>query len=566
MLKGIAVSGGIGIGKVMLIEEQSLHYTPVRITDIKEEKKRFNHALSEYSKKSGQLIEQLTETAGESEAAIIRGQIAMLRDPYLIGETEKLISEGKCAEQAFETVCDTFISIFSTAEEEIIKQRAADMRDIKTGILRQLLGITETRLNNLPSGTVIVARELTPSMTADINKDNVAAIITATGSTTSHTAILARVLEIPAVLSIPDITRHVHNGDRIIVDGSSGEVIPDPDSIQMEVYTRRREKYIGEKRELEGFRGLPTLSAGGERYHLFCNIGTPEDGLKALEADGEGIGLFRSEFIFMNRNSAPSEQQQFEQYKKAAMMMKGKPLVIRTLDIGGDKELPYLCLPKEDNPFMGFRAIRYCLKKRDFFKDQLRAILRAGAYGNISVLLPMITCTDEILAVRELIEECGKELDIRHMEYDRDIRVGVMIETPSAVAIADQLAEEADFFSIGTNDLTGYMMACDRGNAEVGYLYSSFQPGVLRAIQRTIQCGRARGIPVAMCGEAAADPMMIPLLISFGLSEFSVSPPSVLRVRKCISEWTKKNADDVAAKVMKLRTERDVVEYLKTVL
>ncbi len=566
MLKGIAVSGGIGIGKVMLIEDQSLDYTPVKVSDIKEEKKRFNRALSEFSKKSEQLIQQLMESAGENEAAIIRGQSVMLRDPYLIGETEKLISDGKCAEQAFETVCDTFISIFSTAAEDIIKQRAADMRDIKAAMLRQLLGITEVRLNNIPSGTVIVARELTPSMTADINKENVAAIVTETGSTTSHTAILARVLEIPAVLSIPDITKILKNGNKVIVDGNSGEVIPEPDNIQMEVYTRRREKYIGEKRELESFRGQPTISASGERYSLFCNIGTPEDTFKAIDADGEGIGLFRSEFIFMNRNSAPSEQQQFEQYKKAVMMLKGKPLTIRTLDVGGDKALPYLGMPKEDNPFMGFRAIRYCLKKRDFFKDQLRAILRAGAYGNISVLLPMITCTDEVIAVRELIEECGKELDIRNTEYDRDIRVGVMIETPAAVAIADQLADEADFFSIGTNDLTGYMMACDRGNADVGYLYSSFQPAVLRAVERTIRCGKEKKIPVKMCGEAAADPMMIPLLISFGLNEFSVSPPSVLRVRKCISEWTKKNADNVTEKVMKLRTEREIVEYLKTVL
>lgn len=566
MLKGIAVSGGIGIGKVMLIEDQSLDYTPVKVSDIKEEKKRFNRALSEFGKKSEQLIQQLMESTGENEAAIIRGQSVMLRDPYLIGETEKLISDGKCAEQAFETVCDTFISIFSTAAEDIIKQRAADMRDIKAAMLRQLLGITEVRLNNIPSGTVIVARELTPSMTADINKENVAAIVTETGSTTSHTAILARVLEIPAVLSIPDITKILKNGNKVIVDGNSGEVIPEPDNIQMEVYTRRREKYIGEKRELESFRGQPTISASGERYSLFCNIGTPEDTFKAIDADGEGIGLFRSEFIFMNRNSAPSEQQQFEQYKKAVMMLKGKPLTIRTLDVGGDKALPYLGMPKEDNPFMGFRAIRYCLKKRDFFKDQLRAILRAGAYGNISVLLPMITCTDEVIAVRELIEECGKELDIRNTEYDRDIRVGVMIETPAAVAIADQLADEADFFSIGTNDLTGYMMACDRGNADVGYLYSSFQPAVLRAVERTIRCGKEKKIPVKMCGEAAADPMMIPLLISFGLNEFSVSPPSVLRVRKCISEWTKKNADNVTEKVMKLRTEREIVEYLKTVL
>ena len=403
-------------------------------------------------------------------------------------------------------------------------------------------------------------------MIAEIKKENIVGILTETGSTTSHSAILARVLEIPAVMSVPDIMKTVQNGETVILDGSKGDVLSSPDAAQLENYTAKREKLLQDRRELEKYRGKQTVSADGTVYELVCNIGKPEDANKAMEFDGEGVGLFRTEFLFMDKTSMPTEEEQFNEYKKAAMILKGKPLIIRTLDIGGDKDIPYLGLTKEENPFMGFRAIRYCLKNRDMFKTQLRAILRAGAFGNISIMFPLITCVEEVREGKALIEECKAELEASHTDYDKNMKVGIMTETAASGVIADLLADEADFFSIGTNDLTGYTMAADRGNSDVSYLYSALQPSVLRMIKTIIEAGRKKGIPVGMCGEAAADPMMIPLLISFGLTEFSVSAPSVLRVRRSISKWTKEKADEVAAKAMTLHTQQEVSEYLKTVM
>ena len=566
MLKGTGVSDGIGIGRVLVIEEHSLEYTPKAITDKKAETERFNDAVKIFCKNTEKQADSLRISAGEKEAEIMLGHISIVKDPYLTGEVEKLINDGQCAESAFENICDMFISIFSSTDDELTKQRAADVRDVKTGILKILLGIYDADISEAPKGTVLAAKELTPSMAAGINKENIVGIITETGGTTSHSAILARVLEIPAVMSIPDLLKLVQNGNTVIVDGSSGEVLESPDNAQLERYTEKQEQLLRERRELENFRGKVTVSADGERYELVCNIGKPEDAAKALEFDGEGVGLFRTEFLFMDKTSLPSEDEQFREYKKAALILKGKPLIIRTLDIGGDKEIPYMGLKKEDNPFMGFRAIRYCLKNREIFKTQLRAILRASSFGNISIMFPLITCIEELREGKALIEEIKSELRTEGTEFDENIRVGIMVETASAAVIADILAKEADFFSIGTNDLTGYTMSCDRGNSDVSYLYSVLQPSVLRMIKRIIECARENNIPVGMCGEAAADPMMIPLLISFGLTEFSVSAPSVLKVRKCISGWTKQKADEAAKKVMSLDTRQSVYDYLKTVI
>ncbi len=566
MLKGAGVSDGIGIGRVLVIEEHSLEYTPKTVTDKKAETERFNDAVKVFCENTEKQANSLRISASEKEAEIMLGHISIVKDPYLTGEVEKLINDGQCAESAFENICDMFISIFSSTDDEMTKQRAADVRDVKTGILKILLGIYDADISEAPKGTVLAAKELTPSMAAGINKENIVGIITETGGTTSHSAILARVLEIPAVMSIANLSEYIQNGDTVIVDGSSGEVLESPDNAQLERYTQKQEQLLKERRELENFRGKVTVSADGERYELVCNIGKPEDAAKALEFDGEGVGLFRTEFLFMNKSSLPSEDEQFKEYKKAALMLKGKPLIIRTLDIGGDKEIPYMGLKKEDNPFMGFRAIRYCLKNREIFKTQLRAILRASAFGNISIMFPLITCVEELREGKALIEEIKAELRAGGTEFDENIKVGIMVETASAAVIADILAKESDFFSIGTNDLTGYTMSCDRGNSDVSYLYSVLQPSVLRMIKRIIECARENNIPVGMCGEAAADPMMIPLLISFGLTEFSVSAPSVLKVRKCISGWTKQKADEAAKKVMSLDTRQSVYDYLKTVI
>ena len=429
-----------------------------------------------------------------------------------------------------------------------------------------LLGVKEVKISDAPAGTVLVCRELTPSMTAGIKKENIVGIVTETGSQTSHSAILARALEIPAVLSVPNAATQLSSDELIIVDGTEGNVVTAPEQSQVDEYTAKREAFLRERRELESFRGKKTESADGTEYELFCNIGTPKDATKAVDADGEGVGLFRTEFLFMDRNTLPTEDEQFEAYKQASLILKGKPLIIRTLDIGGDKEIPYLGLAKEDNPFMGFRAIRYCLKNRDMFKSQIKAILRASAFGDIRIMFPLITAVEELRAGKELVEEAKADLKVSGIDFDENIQVGVMTETAASGVIADLLAKESDFFSIGTNDLTGYTMAADRGNSDVGYLYSPFQPSVLRMIKSIIENGRSAGISVGMCGEAAANPMMIPLLISFGLTEFSVSAPSVLKVRKCISKWTKAEADTIAQKVMEMSIEAEITAYLKTVV
>lgn len=566
MLKGTGVSDGIGIGRILVIEEHSLEYTPKAITDKKVETERFNDAVKVFCKNTEKQANSLRISAGEKEAEIMLGHISIIKDPYLTGEVEKLINDGQCAESAFENICDMFISIFSSADDELTRQRAADVRDVKTGILKILLGIDDIDISDAPKETVLAVKELTPSMVAEINKESIVGIITETGGITSHSAILARILEIPAVMGIENLSEYIQNGNAVIVDGSSGEVLVSPDNAQLERYTEKQKQLLRERSELENFRGKVTVSADGERYELVCNIGKPEEAAKALEFDGEGVGLFRTEFLFMDKTSLPSEDEQFKEYKKAALMLKGKPLIIRTLDIGGDKEIPYMGLKKEDNPFMGFRAIRYCLKNRDIFKTQLRAILRASIFGNISIMFPLITCVEELREGKALIEEIKSELRAEGRDFDENIHVGIMVETASAAVIADILAKESDFFSIGTNDLTGYTMSCDRGNNNVSYLYSVLQPSVLRMIKRIIECARENNIPVGMCGEAAADPMMIPLLISFGLTEFSVSAPAVLRVRKYISGWTKQKADEAAEKVMMLDTKQSVYDYLKTVI
>lgn len=566
MLNGTAASDGVGIGKVLIIKELSLDYTPKEISDTDAESERFKKAVDLFCKNTMEQAENLRKSTGDKEAEILEGHIQIIKDPYLCGEIEKLIDDGQCAEAALEHMCDMFIAMFSAADDELTKQRAADVRDIKSGILSILLGVQEVKISDAPKGTVIVAKELTPSMTAGINKENIVGIITETGGKTSHSAILARALEIPAVLSADGVVSKLYDGQEVIVDGTEGVVIDSPDKNQIEQYTQKRNEYLAEKRELENYRGRKTVSASGEEYELFCNIGKPDDAVKAVECDGEGVGLFRTEFLFMDRNQIPTEDEQFDAYKKAALILKGKSLIIRTLDIGGDKDLPYLGLAKEENPFMGFRAIRYCLKNRDLFKTQLRAILRASAYGDVKIMFPLITTLDELRMGKKLVEEVKSELRENNVSFNEDIQVGVMMETSSAAVIADLLAKEADFFSIGTNDLTGYTMACDRGNSDVSYLYSALQPSVIRLIKYIIECGVKNGISVGMCGEAAANSMMIPLLISFGLTEFSVSAPSVLKVRKTISTWTKSEADKIAEKVMSMSSEKEIEDYLKTVV
>ena len=563
MKKGIAGSAGYGVGKVVIISDAKPEYENRTITDIDAEIKRYDDAVAAFTEKTHAMAEAMKESVGEHNAEILEGHILLLTDPGMDEITKGSIMSGTCAEAAFESTCDMFAGMFQMADDELTRQRATDIGDIKVRMLKILTDTPDVNISEVPAGTILVAEDLTPSMTAGIVKENVAGIITAVGGKTSHSAILARALEIPAVLSVDGIVDKVSDGMTAVVDGCDGICILEPSQEEIDEYQAKREKYLSDKALLEVYRGKDTVTADGVKVHLYGNIGNPEDAKQVAACDGEGVGLFRTEFLFMGASELPSEEEQFQAYKAAAETMKGREVIIRTLDVGGDKDIPYLGLEKEDNPFLGFRAVRYCLKNSDSYKVQLKALLRASAFGDIKIMVPLVTCVDEIRNVKALVKELMAELDAENIAYNKDIQVGVMIETPAASLIADLLAKEADFFSIGTNDLTQYTMAVDRGNAKVAYLYSSYNPAVLRSMKNIIEAANAAGIMVGMCGEAAADPLLIPLLISFGLGEFSVSATSVLATRGTIAKWSKAEADELTAKVLSLATETEVAELLK---
>ena len=563
MYEGVNASNGIGIGNAQVAVTPDLSFTAHPIDDVAAEKQRYADAVAKFIDQTNAQMERMTKTVGEDAAAIMGAHIEFAEDEGIKDMVNGAIDGGTCAEQAVSDAYDTYYTMFLGMEDELFRERAADVADVKTGLLADLLGKAVVDLSTLPENSVIVCHELTPSMTADIDKEHVCGIITETGGRTSHSAIIARALEIPAVLSVANITTEVATGATIIVDGTHGKVILRPSEEELADYTAQAEAYAAEKAALETFRGKETTTSDGKKVLLVANIGNPDDANGAVDADAEGVGLFRSEFLFMDAKELPSEEEQFAAYQKVALRMKDKPVIIRTLDVGGDKEIPYLNMQQEENPFMGFRAIRYCLNNSEQYKVQLTALLRASAFGDIKIMLPLVTAVDEVRQARALVEECKKDLDARGIAYNKDIEVGTMIETPAASLIADKLARECDFFSIGTNDLIGYTMCADRGNDRVAYLYEVYQPAVLRSLKRIIEEGNKAGIMVGMCGEAAADPLLIPILISFGLSEFSVSAPSVLRTRKTIAAWSKAEADDLARRALELDTSAEVRALLE---
>lgn len=565
MYKGTSASAGIGIGKAAIVEDVQLVITKESIGDAEAEIARFKAALEQSIEDTGALAADLATRVGEKEAEILNGHLMLLSDPMLIGEIENSIkNDGVNSEFAIEQVCNTYADMFASMGDELMQQRATDMRDIKTRMQKVLMGVESVDIASLPAGTILVAKDLTPSMTAGINPANVTGIVTELGGRTSHSAILARALEIPAVVAVNDFLNNVKNGDEIVLDGSDGTVYVNPESAVKEEYEKKREAFLQEKKDLEQYIGKPTVTRDGVHVELVANIGKPEDVDKVLQYDGEGVGLFRTEFLFMDRTAMPTEEEQFEAYKKVAVAMNGKPVIIRTLDIGGDKEIPYMGLEKDENPFLGYRAIRFCLdRKEDVYRPQLRALLRASAFGNIKIMVPLVTCIDELREAKTLIEEIKKELDEAGIAYNKDIQVGIMVETAAASLIADIFAKEADFFSIGTNDLTQYTMSVDRGNDKVSYLYSPLNPAVLRSIKRIITCGREAGIMVGMCGEAASDPLMIPLLLAFGLNEFSMSASAILRSRKLITGYSTEELQAVADKAMSFATEKEVAQFMR---
>lgn len=563
MYEGVNASEGIGIGTVAVAVDPDLTFEARTVEDAAAEQQRYDAAFAVFCEKTERQVEHMKESVGEAEAEIMAGHITMAQDPFMLDEIANRIKGGMCAEQALTEVCDMFSMMFAMSDEELIRQRVTDIDDIRTGILAELLGKEVVDLSVLPAGTVIVVHDLTPSMTATIDKKNVAGIVTETGGRTSHSAIIARALEIPAVLSVPDCCTTMANGMTCIVDGSKGVVVPEPDEATLTDYQARAQAFAEEKAALEAFRGKPSVTADGIKKVVACNIGSPDDVAAALEHDAEAIGLFRSEFLFMDSPALPTEEEQFQAYQKVAIALKGAPVIIRTLDVGGDKEIPYLHMEKEENPFMGYRAVRYCLANPDQYKVQLRALLRASAFGDIWIMVPLVTCVEEVRAVKALVEECKGELAAEGVAFNQDIKVGIMVETPAASLLADQLAQEADFFSIGTNDLIGYTMCADRGNDRISNLYSVYYPAVLRSIKNIIESGERAGIMVGMCGEAAADPLLTPLLISFGLEEFSMSAPSVLRARKTISQWSRAEADELAERALACSTADEVKALLE---
>ena len=565
MFKGTNASAGIGIGKAAIIKEVEMVIRPDKVASVETEVTRFRGALADTVAQTKALEETLATRVGEKEAEIMQGHLMLLADPMLTGEIEEAIKrDSVCSEYAIETTCTTYADVFAAMDDELMQQRATDMRDIKTRLQQTLQGIKPVDIASLPEGSIIVAKDLTPSMTAGINPANVTGIVTELGGKTSRSAILARALEIPAVVAVSNVMDKIEEDDTVVLDGGEGIVIVNPTDEEMKEYTAKRESFLQEKKDLERFKGVPTVTKDGVHIELVANIGNPDDLAKVLEYDGEGVGLFRTEFLFMDRTSMPTEEEQFEAYKKVAEGLSGKPVIIRTLDIGGDKEIPYMGLAKDENPFLGYRAIRLCLdRKEDIYRPQLRALLRASAFGGIKIMIPMITCIDEIREAKALIEDIKNELDRKDIPYNKNIQIGIMVETAAASLMADVFAKEVDFFSIGTNDLTQYTMSVDRGNEKISYLYSTFNPAVLRSIRNIIKCGREAGIMVGMCGEAASDPLMIPLLLAFGLNEFSMSASAILKSRKMITGYSSEELQAVADKAMSFVTAKEVEAYMK---
>lgn len=563
ILRGIGASEGIGIGKAVCIREQKLDYSMVHYGGKNVEKSRLQDALARFEEKTNRMAQRLSAQVGSKEAQILTGQIMMLNDPFMQSQMQDAIEAGQCAEAAVDQVCTLYAEMFAGVDDELMRQRASDVRDIRTRMLAILLNSDGMDISELPAGSVLVAHELTPSMTVGLKKENVVAIVTKTGGRTSHSAILARAMELPAVLQVRKGTEQIKDGDSLIVDGSEGIIQLNPDQQTLSQYLKKQAEFAHQKARLNVYRDKETVDAEGRHFSLYANIGSVTEAQTALQAGAEGIGLFRTEFLFMDRQNSPSELEQYEAYLAVSRTMAGKEVIIRTLDVGGDKAVDYLGMEREENPFLGHRAIRYCLDRPDLYKVQLRALLRAGAeQKNIKIMLPLVTSLEEVRQAKRLLECCKQELEAEKLPYDKEMPLGIMVETPAAALIADLLAQECDFFSIGTNDLIQYVMAVDRGNARVENLYTPFHPAVLRLLAQIIQAAAKAQIPVGICGEAAANPGLIPLLLTFGVDEFSVSVASVLATRAHIHQWRASEAQAVSQEAMGLSTAAGIEGYL----
>ena len=550
-LKGIPGAPGIGIGTAQVLKKE-LDIPRFALEDSKEELDRFYKALDQSKQQVSQLLERASKNGNKDVADIMQAHLMMLDDPEFLAKVKESIENEKLnAEFAVWSVGQEYIQFFEQMTDEYLKARAADLKDITERIIRNLTG-TLLDLSQLPQNTVLVARDLAPSDTAQIDREHVVGLVTDEGGPTSHVAIMARSFQIPAVVGTKNATGEIKNGDLLVVDGNEGIVEVNPAEDSLKNYEQKQLQWKKEQSDLGELITVPSVTKDGAQVKLEANIGRPEEVEIALKFGAEGVGLFRTEFLFMDRNTLPSEEEQFEAYKKALEGMRGQVVTIRTLDIGGDKDLPYLGLQRENNPFLGWRAIRYCLDRRDVLKTQLRAILRASAYGKAAVMFPMISSVEEVVKAKEVLEEAKAELREEGQPFDEHVKVGIMVEIPSAAVAADLLAPEVDFFSIGTNDLTQYTLAVDRDNEKVREYYNPLHPAVLRLIKRVIDVGNAFGKEVAMCGELAGDDKATEILLGLGLQVFSMTPSSIPRVKKVVLSTNNEEAQAIAKKAAAL--------------
>lgn len=560
MLVGKGVSDGIGLGKVVILKENELKIEKQKIEDISAEKQLVYNSIKEVENE----IEDLIQNISGTEKEIMQAYLMILQDPNLTEEIIKIIEQEKCNSlYAVETGLNKIIKTFEKMDDPYMSARSRDIEDMKKRILSKLLNIKEIDLSKLPENTILVAKELSTSDTAKINLKNISGIITEIGGVNSHMAIIARTNEIPAIVGIKHIFENIKESDYIALNGKTGEIFLNPKKEKIEELTKNQESLKQEKLELEKYKNEKTITKDGHQVELLANIGGPQDIQIVIDNTAEGVGLLRSEFLYMDAIDFPSEDEQFIAYKKIAESLENKRLVIRTLDIGGDKDLKYMKLPKEENPFLGYRAIRIYLDNVDLFKVQLRAILRASSYGNVSIMFPMISSVDELRKSKEIIEEVKKELNSKNIKFNENIEVGIMIEIPSSAIMADELAKECDFFSIGTNDLIQYTIAVERGNEKLTNLYSHYNPAVIRLIKSAIDGAHKNGILCGMCGEAAGDVNFIPLLVGLGLDEFSMNANKILSVRKLITGLNFEECKKLANNVLHLASTEEVKDELE---
>lgn len=567
-LRGIATASGYAMGPAFLLQETEAEIVRRELSpeEAEMEVKRFEAEVNQSIAELEELKVQTEEKMGEEHANIFGTHILVLQDEEYIGRVKEMIQSNRInAEAALEDATQEIVTLFESMDNEYLRERAADIRDVSKRIMNHLLGLEAGGLSQVKDSVVLLAHDLTPSDTAQLDRDKIAGFATNIGGRTSHSAIMARSMEIPAVVGLNDVTAKVKSGDYVILDGAKGILLINPEESVIASYKELQQKYEARLQELKKFHDKPSVTADGHLLEIVSNIGNPQDAHAAERSGAEGIGLYRSEFLYMGRQSLPSEEEQFDAYKVVAEIFGSKaPVVIRTLDIGGDKELPYMDLPKEANPFLGYRAIRLCLDRKDIFKTQLRAILRASSFGNIKLMYPMIATMQELREANAILAEVKQELDKENIPYNREMEVGMMIEVPAAALVADQLAREVDFFSIGTNDLVQYTMAADRMNERVSYLTEPFNPAVLRLIRNVINAAHQQGKWAGMCGEMAGNLTAIPLLVGLGLDEFSMSAGSILSARALMSRLNRPEMQKLAEEALNMTSAEEIKQYVES--